>query len=191
MDDSSALKLHPLNTCSSGTIAPCGIVVNKKFKEFSKFQGKAAVFKSQVENHTNGLPPSARFSRHEPFNEKDFQRLQAFGSLLITEPRRLLLPSSIDIVRVTVQCRAVIHVAQGIEDVRVNTVLDVVDRAVGEDRVNARGVGGAEAKLRRPGDRAPTVDSIDVCRPFAGGPAAKSSRGLSSYSRLAGLVGPS
>jgi len=59
------------------------------------------------------------------------------------------------------QSCAIRSVAQGVEHVGIDAVLDVVDRAVGEDRVNARGVSGAESKLRVPGNRAPTTDVID------------------------------
>src|SRR5216683_740698 len=69
--------------------------------------------------------------------------------------------SLVDVIRVGMQGGAVRSVAQGVEDVGIDAVLDVMDRAIGEHGVEAGRVGRAEYKPRVPIVR-PVLDHVKV-----------------------------
>jgi hypothetical protein len=55
-----------------------------------------------------------------------------------------------NVIRIAVQGRAVVNVAQGIKDVRIDAILNTVNRSIGEDGVDAGRMGGAELIRCRP-----------------------------------------
>src|SRR5438128_396563 len=73
-------------------------------------------------------------------------------SVLLSSSARI---SSLDVIRVAVQIRAVVDVAQGVKDVRIDSVLDVVHGAVAKDGVDASRMSRAE--LHRAGPGVPVV----------------------------------
>src|SRR5260370_30104030 len=60
-------------------------------------------------------------------------------NLMVTghEPGCRFPAASIDVIRVVVEVRAVVAIAQGVEDLGIDAVFDVVDRAVGERGAHA------------------------------------------------------
>src|SRR5262245_54408632 len=67
----------------------------------------------------------------------------------------------LNVIRIAVQRGAVVYVAQGVKDVRINSILNVMHRSVGEDGVDPSRVGRAKLVRRRPACAAPPVD-VDV-----------------------------
>jgi hypothetical protein len=62
-----------------------------------------------------------------------------------------------NVIRIAVQRRAVVNVAQGIKDVRIDAILNTVDRSIGEDGVDPGRVSRAELIRRRPTDSTPSI----------------------------------
>src|SRR6266581_2620072 len=93
---------------------------------------------------THTSPQRERGIPHSP-NKKPPSRL-ARGFCVSLKPN----VASIDVVRVLSQSAAVGAVTQGVEHVAVDAVLDVMHRAVREDRVHACRMRRAESKPRMP-----------------------------------------
>src|SRR5215472_9572182 len=67
----------------------------------------------------------------------------------------------LNVIRIIVESRAVVNVAQGIKDIRIDSILDAMDRSVGKDRINPGRVGGAELIRGGPASATPAID-VDV-----------------------------